>query len=187
MSRRITEQWRESRLEAAEMKFWFYFYQRPRYRALYAHDARLTNTTIQVFEFNELRFLIMNYGQYLVTDHWKALRFMKMKQAGFKCEKCKSDENIQVHHLRYRDLFDVQLSDLQCLCRNCHQRAHGLAGATDPLLAKLQSYARKAPKGGAKGRRNWCAKQLKREFREKGTLLKQTEERIDAMKKMILR
>lgn len=58
----------------------------------------------------------MYYKTYLLSDHWKALRLSKLKAARFACEKCKARSDLQVHHLRYRNLFDVTLDDLKCLC-----------------------------------------------------------------------
>jgi hypothetical protein len=36
---------------------------------------------------------------------------------------------IDCHHLRYRNLLDVETSDLRWLCRTCHDIAHELLRA----------------------------------------------------------
>lgn len=61
---------------------------------------------------------------YLYSDHWKALRGAKFSQAGRICDKCKDTERLQIHHLRYRSIYDVKLTDLQVLCVTCHHAEH---------------------------------------------------------------
>lgn len=62
-------------------------------------------------------------GVYLNSEHWKNLRTEKLSQISF-CEKCKSINHLDVHHINYRGLYDVKLSDLQVLCRMCHEKEH---------------------------------------------------------------
>ena len=75
---------------------------------------------------------------YLLSDHWKKLKARKYKQVGRKCEKCDTTKKLQVHHLEYRSVFDVQLGDLQVLCRPCHRKEHGLA-KEKPKKARRES------------------------------------------------
>jgi 5-methylcytosine-specific restriction endonuclease McrA len=60
---------------------------------------------------------------YLHSDHWKNLRKEKLVQISI-CEKCKTIHNLDVHHINYKGLYDVKLSDLQVLCRKCHEEEH---------------------------------------------------------------
>lgn len=62
--------------------------------------------------------------QYLKSDHWKRLRKEKIKSSSF-CEICRNNSPEQVHHVRYRSIYDVELSDLQAVCRTCHCAIHG--------------------------------------------------------------
>ena len=80
---------------------------------------------------------------YLLSDHWKKLKARKYKQVGRKCEKCDTTKKLQVHHLEYRSVFDVQLGDLQVLCDDHHKEAHGLS----------HKPAQKKSKGGKKKRK----------------------------------
>lgn len=68
-------------------------------------------------------------NEYLLSDHWKALRSEKLKRNPF-CERC-GRKGRDVHHLRYRNLFDVLLSDLETLCRKCHKKEHEPRVLTD--------------------------------------------------------
>ncbi len=64
---------------------------------------------------------------YLKSLHWSRLRFAKIKKTGRGCEKCgvsKKRGIYHVHHLVYRQIFDVTLDDLQVLCEKCHRGEH---------------------------------------------------------------
>lgn len=74
------------------------------------------------------------YTEYLQSDHWQKLRARKKrrvrKTAGkVRCAICGTEEQIETHHLQYRNIYDVLTSDLRLLCRRCHQVAHDLMGA----------------------------------------------------------
>jgi hypothetical protein len=60
---------------------------------------------------------------YLQSDHWKELRERKLSKNRF-CESCGNAENLDVHHLRYKNLLDVTEEDLKVLCRICHDIEH---------------------------------------------------------------
>ena len=72
----------------------------------------------------------MNYGEYLESPHWLTLRYRKKLRAK-QCGICASKSQLHVHHLNYRRLVDVELSDLRVLCKRCHFLCHELhrAGA----------------------------------------------------------
>lgn len=59
---------------------------------------------------------------YLQSDHWKELRARKLASKA-NCEDC-GGRACDVHHIRYKQLFDVALTDLKSLCRPCHKRHH---------------------------------------------------------------
>lgn len=61
--------------------------------------------------------------EYLKSDHWKELRKKKITECP-KCDKCPATKYLDVHHLNYKNLFDVELTDLQVLCRKCHVKEH---------------------------------------------------------------
>jgi len=63
---------------------------------------------------------------YLRSEHWSILRSAKFREVGRKCEICGETESIEVHHIRYRDIYDVRTSDLQVLCSAHHAEEHGL-------------------------------------------------------------
>jgi hypothetical protein len=73
------------------------------------------------------------YQAYLESDHWKSLRRQKLEQSGYKCSKCGSPCNLQVHHLRYRSIYNVKLSDLEVLCQYHHLKQHGIETKLRPI------------------------------------------------------
>ena len=60
---------------------------------------------------------------YLLSEHWKGLRRAKLA-VNPKCEICGKKTHLDVHHLRYKNIYDVLVSDLQTLCRRCHKKHH---------------------------------------------------------------
>ena len=66
------------------------------------------------------------YKRYMRSDEWAAIRDVKLSIAAYECEKCGSRDSLHVHHLTY-DRFggDERMTDLQVLCRPCHNQAHG--------------------------------------------------------------
>lgn len=68
----------------------------------------------------------MEYSEYLNSDHWKYLKEKKAKRKKRRCSICAATKNIDCHHLNYKDLHDVETSDLRWLCRRCHSTAHEL-------------------------------------------------------------
>jgi 5-methylcytosine-specific restriction endonuclease McrA len=79
-------------------------------------------------------FIIMNYSTfkarqkwyrdvYLLSEHWKVLRKAKLTISP-QCEICGKKRRLDVHHLRYKNIYDVLVEDLQTLCRRCHKKHH---------------------------------------------------------------
>lgn len=67
----------------------------------------------------------MEYKEYLGSEDWADKRRRKLARTN-RCGICSAKSNLDVHHLNYRDLVSVELSDLRVLCRRCHYLAHDL-------------------------------------------------------------
>lgn len=85
--------------------------------------------------------------QYLKSDHWQNLRLEKMVEVDAHCLRCGiRDLSNDVHHVRYRKLYDVELSDLIVLCRDCHKIMHEVLEASkigdENAVAKVMSKMR---------------------------------------------
>ena len=67
----------------------------------------------------------MEYATYLKSEDWKDKRSLK-KKTNSRCAICSSNKKLDTHHLNYKNLVDVQQSDLRVLCHRCHFLAHDL-------------------------------------------------------------
>jgi hypothetical protein len=72
----------------------------------------------------------VNYRQYLHSEWWKATRLWALERARYRCENCGA-RAVNVHHRTYERLGHEHPSDLQALCRRCHEETHGLAPDND--------------------------------------------------------
>ena len=48
-------------------------------------------------------------------------------ERGFKCERCGSKKDLQVHHKTYKRKGHELPGDVELLCKTCHEKEHGLA------------------------------------------------------------
>ena len=67
----------------------------------------------------------MDYDQYLKSEDWLRKKYLKRLKRN-NCAICNSKKNLDVHHLNYKNLHNVEQSDLRVLCRRCHFLAHDL-------------------------------------------------------------
>lgn len=77
---------------------------------------------------------------YLSSDHWKNLRLQKL-ELNPKCEHCSTSKHLDVHHISYKELYNVKLKDLKTLCRSCHELEHKRLSST-----KIYNYRPKQHK-----------------------------------------
>lgn len=67
----------------------------------------------------------MKYKEYLKSEDWVQKRRLKRRKR-LRCAICAATDELDIHHLNYRNLYDVQQSDLRRLCRRCHFLTHKL-------------------------------------------------------------
>lgn len=95
---------------------------------------------------------------YLMSDHWKDLRLRALHRGGKKqrCNRCGFPDNLDVHHLNYRNIYDVTVDDLEVLCRRCHMIEHGEAPkpAKPPKPKRHKGIGRKERKPRQKRNRH---------------------------------
>ena len=77
------------------------------------------------------------YSDYLNTDYWKAVEREVKSRAGWRCQICNSQHDLQAHHRTYehRGHELEHLDDLTCLCRRCHAVFHGKAVSQPRVVA----------------------------------------------------
>ena len=78
---------------------------------------------------------------YLKSDHWKLLREEKLERNN-KCEKCGEKYSLDIHHIKYKGLYDVRIEDLKTLCRVCHDKEH--VKSSKKKNKKLTRFQRRA-------------------------------------------
>ncbi|CAK0770336.1 5-methylcytosine-specific restriction enzyme A [Gammaproteobacteria bacterium] len=67
----------------------------------------------------------VNYHEYIQSDEWKAKAKIVKARAEWRCEICGRSGNyhtLEAHHKTYEHLGNERLSDLQCLCSECHEK-----------------------------------------------------------------
>lgn len=64
------------------------------------------------------------YKLYLRTAHWQRVRKAALKRARYACAWCGKRAALDVHHLRYGNLWHEAKDDVKALCPRCHDRAH---------------------------------------------------------------
>lgn len=60
--------------------------------------------------------------EYLKSDEWKSLRSIIMDSKP-SCQCCDAQAT-DVHHMVYRNLVDIKITDLLPVCRSCHDEIH---------------------------------------------------------------
>ncbi len=63
----------------------------------------------------------MEYSKYLKSDGWQRTRRWALDRAGNKCQLCKSDNKLNVHHSDYSRLGKEEPQDVIVLCERCHK------------------------------------------------------------------
>ncbi len=75
------------------------------------------------------------YKTYLLSDEWKQKRELVFHKKWRACEKCKSENNLRIHHWTYIRIYKEKVSDLFVLCNDCHWEFHRLYWTRDILRA----------------------------------------------------
>lgn len=69
----------------------------------------------------------MTYAEKLKDPRWQNKRQDVLALDNYKCQYCKTDKNLNVHHRYYvkgREPWDYPNNALITLCLNCHELAH---------------------------------------------------------------
>lgn len=88
---------------------------------------------------SEMQMATMTYKEQLLHPLWQQKRLQVLEAAGWQCRACGTKEiTLHVHHKKYvkgRKAWEYELSELECLCKNCHQTEHGKRELLDRLLS----------------------------------------------------
>lgn len=76
------------------------------------------------------------YAEYLKSPEWWERRTAAVKRAAGRCQLCNGASHLNVHHRTYERVGCERPEDLTVLCRQCHERFHGIvAGSGVPAEA----------------------------------------------------
>ena len=73
-----------------------------------------------------------DYPRYLASREWALLKNAVRERSGGVCERCGNAPATQCHHLTYERIGRELLTDLQDICRPCHEYESAVS-AFDPL------------------------------------------------------
>lgn len=79
----------------------------------------------------------MTYEDKLQDPRWHEFRGQVLEHWRYQCRRCRRYESevpLQVHHPFYRmgrEPWDYDVWDVECLCVECHRKAHGIANPSD--------------------------------------------------------
>lgn len=66
----------------------------------------------------------VEYESYLTTKSWRTTRDRARRLANYRCQRCGTTRDLEVHHKTYKRLGAELDSDLEVLCRGCHNSHH---------------------------------------------------------------
>lgn len=67
---------------------------------------------------------ITDYGAYIKSPPWQRTAKKIKEMRGYVCKRCDyAGWDVEVHHLTYERLGHELLSDLEVLCKPCHEKA----------------------------------------------------------------
>jgi len=67
---------------------------------------------------------LIPYRQYLRLNYWKRISLDAKERAGFRCQLCNSESDLETHHRSYERRGREESSDLTVLCSECHGKFH---------------------------------------------------------------
>ncbi len=82
------------------------------------------------------------YKKYLLSPEWASVTNDLYLLRGRKCCRCGSDKNLNIHHLNYDNIFKEEPGDLEILCKDCHNTAHGIIKNKKGKYVKKKSTAK---------------------------------------------
>lgn len=70
-----------------------------------------------------------HYKSLLGREEWREFSRQTIDVCDGLCWACGSDDNLQVHHLVYRDVlpWEYMANEVRVLCRECHESLHQVA------------------------------------------------------------
>ena len=82
------------------------------------------------FKWNHTKRDCIDYHEYIRSDKWfnNPARQATLHRDRWHCRLCQSIDNIEVHHITYKNVGQEREEDLISLCNECHNHTHKVAG-----------------------------------------------------------
>lgn len=91
------------------------------------------------------------YESYLKSPKWAGLRAQVLARDGGLCQGCLQRPATEVHHMKYDHAFNELAFELVSVCRDCHERIHGIGERRDADVSRQLAEAAERHTGHAKG------------------------------------
>lgn len=82
------------------------------------------------------------FWEHYKRPEWQRKRLEVMEAAGFACQECcAEDKTLNAHHTYYvagRKPWDYPLEAFRCLCLDCHEFHHNLAGKLKAIIGRMK-------------------------------------------------
>jgi 5-methylcytosine-specific restriction endonuclease McrA len=75
---------------------------------------------------------VNTYQLYLRSPWWTARKAAVIRARGYRCQRCGSRYELELHHRTYVRLGHELPDDVELLCAPCHGRQHGHQRGQDP-------------------------------------------------------
>lgn len=70
------------------------------------------------------RLRALSHADYLLSDHWQLVRVAALEWGERRCVRCGAIERLNVHHRSYERKGCELRTDLEVLCKPCHEFTH---------------------------------------------------------------
>lgn len=85
----------------------------------FAFYRKVKKTQKKLFKSNKTN----KYRKYLHSYKWMKIK-NRIKRERKTCEKCGSNNMLEIHHIHYDNIFNEKDEDLMLLCKKCHAKEH---------------------------------------------------------------
>lgn len=108
-----------------------------------------------------------NYELYLESTEFDEIRQAVFARDNYKCVVCGDTENIQPHHLTYRNIYKENLQDLITLCRRCHATYHAVQKRADFVEGLYNKIDERKEQSALEARIEWAQEEEHRKELQK--------------------
>lgn len=106
------------------------------------------------------------YKEYLQSEGWQHKKSLFYQEYPEGCWVCGSTKNLKLHHKTYERVFKERLTDLVCLCDDCHAELHKMIRRRKKKNRPNRKRLLKAHEKLKAKKKQECEEELKRHCKE---------------------